>query len=112
MPSEPWSLDGAWVAIRASYASARYDNDGFEYNFSYDVGYPITKTVRAGINLNYVSPRIFLQKEVNSFLESSFSLSKSLLKRKLMVSGYVNNPFRKLVHQKTNTYTVDYRFIQ
>lgn len=100
---------GAWVAIKGSYASANYHNDGLEYNFSYDVGYPISKTMRAGVNLNYVSPRIFLQQQVNSFLESSFSLSKSLLKRKLMVSGYVNNPFKKLVRQKTDTYTVDYR---
>lgn len=102
------SFNIAYARLKGDYENVNYENDGYEYSTNIDLGYAITKTFRTGINLNYVSPRVYLQQESKNFVETSLTASKSFLNRKLLLSGYINNPFKKAVNQTSEILTTDY----
>lgn len=51
-----------------------------------------------------------IQGTVNGYIASGFSMSKSLLKKKLSFSAYINNPFTKFRNSRTEI--VSYDFIE
>ena len=78
-------------------------NDGVQGNIYAYVGYKLKNDWRAGINAGFYSAWITLQGQSNPYYYTSASLSKEFLKKKLSVSGSVNNPFQKFRNWKNDT---------
>lgn len=70
-------------------------NEGFMYNFSSSGSLRIEKGWRLNANLNVNGPNLALQGTSNSYLGTSFSVNKDIVKDKLSLSASANNPFRK-----------------
>lgn len=70
-------------------------NEGFMYNFSSSGSYRFEKGWRLNASINANGPNLSLQGTSNSYIGSSFSLNKDLIKDKLSFSAAANNPFRK-----------------
>jgi ferric enterobactin receptor len=70
-------------------------NEGFMYNFSLSGSYRFEKGWRLNASVNASGPNISLQGTSNSYIGSSFSINKDLIKDKLSFSAAANNPFRK-----------------
>ncbi|MEJ7778430.1 MAG: outer membrane beta-barrel protein [Daejeonella sp.] len=70
-------------------------NEGFMYNFSSSSSYRMEKGWRLNANVNVNGPNLALQGTSNSYIGSSFSVNKDIVKDKLSLSASANNPFRK-----------------
>ena len=70
-------------------------NQGIMVQTNVSSGYRFEKNWRINANLNYTGPSINLQGSSNSYLFSSLSVSKDVVKDKLSLSASVNNPFTK-----------------
>lgn len=70
-------------------------NEGFMYNFSSSGSYRFEKGWRMNASVNANGPNLSLQGTSNSYIGSSFSINKDLIKDKLSFSAAANNPFRK-----------------
>jgi len=70
-------------------------NEGFMYNFSSSGSYRFEKGWRLNASVNVNGPNLALQGTSNSYIGSSFSLNKDLIKDKLSFSAAANNPFSK-----------------
>lgn len=71
------------------------ENQGLMYYVSGSSGYSINKGWRINANMNMNGPNLTLQGTSNSFIGSSFSVNKDLIKEKLSFSASANNPFAK-----------------
>ena len=71
------------------------ENQGLMYYVSGSSGYSISKGWRINANMNMNGPNLTLQGTSNSFIGSSFSVNKDLIKEKLSFSASANNPFAK-----------------
>jgi hypothetical protein len=70
-------------------------NEGFMYNFSSSGSYRFEKGWRLNASVNVNGPNLSLQGTSNSYIGSSISINKDLIKDKLSFSAAANNPFRK-----------------
>src|SRR5690606_34288324 len=70
-------------------------NEGFMYNFSSSGSYRFEKGWRLNTSVNVNGPNLSLQGTSNSYIGSSFSINKDLIKDKLSFSAAANNPFKK-----------------
>lgn len=70
-------------------------NDGIMYNINATTGYRFEKGWRINASLNMNGPNLSLQGASNSFVGSSFSVNKDIVKDKLSFSAAANNPFTK-----------------
>ena len=71
------------------------ENQGLMYYVSGSSGYSLNKGWRINANMNMQGPNLSLQGTSNSFIGSSFSVNKDLIKEKLSFSASANNPFAK-----------------
>lgn len=71
------------------------ENQGLMYYVSGSSGYSLNKGWRVNANMNMQGPNLSLQGTSNSFIGSSFSVNKDLIKEKLSFSASANNPFAK-----------------
>ena len=70
-------------------------NEGLMYNFSSSGSLRFEKGWRLNASVNVNGPNLSLQGTSNSYIGSSFSINKDLIKDKLSFSAAANNPFRK-----------------
>ncbi|HYK76775.1 MAG TPA: outer membrane beta-barrel protein [Daejeonella sp.] len=70
-------------------------NEGFMYNISSSSSYRFEKGWRINANMYLNGPNLALQGTSNSYISSSFSVNKDIVKDKLSFSAAANNPFRK-----------------
>lgn len=91
--------------------AALVSNDLFTYNLSASANYQFEKNwqVNAGLDINSRNPA-GLQNFTNGFASSSFSVSKTLFKKKCSLSAFANNPFSKM--REIKTITIGKNFIQ
>lgn len=83
---------------------ALVNNDMFTYSLSVSSNYQFEKNwqLNAGLDVNSRNPA-GLQNYTNSFISSSFSVSKSFFKNKFSASAFTNNSFSKLRTIETTT---------
>lgn len=86
-------LNYIWVAGTVNGVPTK--NSGIQGYFYAATGYKFTHGYRVNASMNFNSPYISLQGESNSYLYSSFSGSKVIVKNKLTLSASVSNPFNK-----------------
>ena len=70
-------------------------NEGFMYNFSSSSSLRLEKAWRLNANVNVNGPNLALQGTSNSYIGTSFSVNKDIVKDKFTLSATANNPFRK-----------------
>ncbi|MBC8052261.1 MAG: TonB-dependent receptor [Sphingobacteriaceae bacterium] len=70
-------------------------NQGVMYYVSASTGYRLEKGWRLNSNVMFNGPNLTLQGSSNTFIGSSFSVNKDLVKDKLSFSASANNPFAK-----------------
>lgn len=70
-------------------------NEGLMYNFSSSAGYRLEKGWRLNASMYFNGPNLSIQGTSNSYLNTSFSVNKDLIKDKLSFSAAANNPFSK-----------------
>jgi outer membrane receptor protein involved in Fe transport len=79
-------------------------------NSSLNISYNLGSNWRSGYNFLYFSPAKTLQATSSAYVYNSLSLSKSVLNKKLTISGSASNPFSRLMDYKYNY--VDPHFTQ
>ncbi len=70
-------------------------NEGLMSNFYTSLSYRFEKGWRANTSMNFNGPNLSIQGTSNSYIGSSFSVNKDIVKDKLSFSAAVNNPFSK-----------------
>ncbi|HXH99132.1 MAG TPA: outer membrane beta-barrel protein [Sphingobacteriaceae bacterium] len=79
-------------------------NEGVMYGFTSSSGYRFEKGWRVNANLNVNGPNLSIQGTSNSFIFSTFSVNKDIVKDKLSFSASANNPFSKYRIKRTETF--------
>ncbi|HEY0667860.1 MAG TPA: DUF2012 domain-containing protein [Sphingobacteriaceae bacterium] len=79
-------------------------NQGFMYHISSTSGYRLENNWRVNASMNIHGPNLSIQGTSNSFISSSFSVNKDLVKDKLSFSASANNPFAKYRTNHTETF--------
>ncbi|RKR80523.1 outer membrane receptor protein involved in Fe transport [Mucilaginibacter gracilis] len=80
--------------INGFLATRLYNNQGFQGSFYTNLNYRFLNDWRASANVGTYSKFITLQGSQNAYTFSSLSVSKDLFKKKLSLSGTLNNPFQ------------------
>lgn len=83
-------------------------NQGLMYNFSSSGSYRFEKGWRLNANMNVNGPNLTLQGTSNSYIGSSFSVNKDIVKDKLSFSASSNNPFSKYRTNRRETFGPDF----
>ncbi|MBE7176407.1 MAG: TonB-dependent receptor [Mucilaginibacter polytrichastri] len=78
-------------------------NEGFNGYLFGNTSYKLKGDWRLGAQFSYSSPFIRLQGQSNAWIYSSLSLAKDVIKDKLTISGYVNNPYAKYYDFRNST---------
>ncbi|PTR00867.1 outer membrane receptor for ferrienterochelin and colicin [Mucilaginibacter yixingensis] len=78
-------------------------NDGLQGNVYSYLSYKFADGTRVNANVGYASSYISLQGQSSSFVNSGLSISRDLIKNKLILGGVVNNPFAKFRTYRNET---------
>ncbi len=84
-----------YMWIEGFLGNTAYKNEGFQGYFYGSLSYKLSNGFRLNSNYGYNSAWITLQGSSNSWVYSSFSASKDIVKDKITFSTAVNNPFQK-----------------
>lgn len=79
-------------------------NQGFMYYTSSTSSYRLEKDWRVNASINLHGPNLSIQGTSNTFISSSFSVNKDIVKDKLSFSASANNPFAKYRNNHTETF--------
>ncbi len=85
----------AWVFLKGWVDNKAYNNSGLQGNAYAYLSRTFKNNWRATANAGFYSAGIVLQGQSNAYLYSSLSISKSLLKNKMTITGTVSNPFTR-----------------
>ena len=112
--SSKWNLtfNGAIQHLWLSgyFNQLSYRNSGLQGSVSVNSSYKLSDTWRIGFNSFYNSPALTLQRRLNSYFYSAYSLSKDIFNKKVNISFFANNPYSKYI--TTNSYTYSPQFSQ
>ncbi|WP_166727626.1 outer membrane beta-barrel family protein [Mucilaginibacter gilvus] len=98
----------AYTRLQGIVGTELYKNDGYQgFIYSY-LSYAFLKTWRTSINGGFYGPTLLLQGRLNSYFYHSFSLSKRLLKNKLVAALAISNPFNKYRLAKSEIHATDF----
>ena len=84
-------------------------NQGLMYYINGSTGYRFEKGWRANANMYMNGPNLSLQGTSNTFIGSSFSINKDLIKEKLSFSVSANNPFAKYRYYISETNGLNFK---
>lgn len=97
--SKKWNMSingqAGYGQVTALVNNQTVENEGLMYYINGSTGYRFEKGWRINANLNMHGPNLSLQGTSNTFLGSSFSVNKDIIKDKLSFSAAANNPFSK-----------------
>jgi ferric enterobactin receptor len=101
---------GNYGIVQGIVNGAAIKNKGLMRRAFASVSYKASKTLQGTATVNYNGPNLSLQGTTNSFVSSSFSVSKDLFNNKLAFSFAANNVFNK--YREAINYTNGPNFIQ
>ncbi|HEY0246587.1 MAG TPA: TonB-dependent receptor [Mucilaginibacter sp.] len=111
--TKKWNLNVnselARVWIKGTYNSSFYTNNGNQGYIFTNSDYKFDNGLRVSVNVGFDSRYVLLQGVDNFYFNNSYSASKELFNKKLVVSLSVNNPFSKFNKIDNFTKTPDYQ---
>lgn len=96
------------VWLKGTYNGEFYNNQGFQGFAFLTSGYTFNKGYHAGFDIGYDSRYVLLQGKDNDYFYFSFSGSKELFNKKVIISAYVSNPLNKFLKIDFYTTTKDF----
>lgn len=96
--------------LKASFQGRDVENDGYSYRLSLNARQSLWKDAAINANGGYYSSSVQLQGKSSAYHYSSIGFSQYLLKKKLMLSLSVNNPFTKETIYRNSSRSVDFSY--
>jgi hypothetical protein len=104
------SLNGqaAHVWLKGTYNGQLYHNDGYTGEAFFNGGYKFGSGYRFGIDAGVFSGDVNLQGKSNSYIFTSYVLSKTFMDKKATVSLVSGNPYSRFFNSRSHTATQDF----
>lgn len=95
-----FNAQASYLSLKGTVDTLFYHRKTFTGNGNLYASYRFDHDWRAGFNFQYYSPAITLQGTSSPYYYTSLSLSKTILHKKLTISGSVSNPYQRFLDYK------------